>query len=159
MKKLFAIIFGALLAFVHAHAQSIPGPLDKALFTNLTVIYIPGITTTSFPVTMANLLPVGKNGAGFYFGMGATNAASTTNATMLVELVNIDTISGLTNVVDNQTYTLSIPQNGLTRYDYFTNLVPTTANYGNGNYLRVRSLQNTNELGIFITNATQYVRE
>lgn len=162
MKKLFTILvlIGALLAIAtSARAQFIPEPQPIQLFTNAGVIYIPGITTTSFPVTMCYQVPVGKNGAGFYFGMGATNAASTTNATVLVELLNTDTLTGLTNVVDNQTYTLSIPQNGTTRYDYFTNIAPTTANYGNGVKLRIRSLQNTNELGIFITNAVVYVRE
>ena len=159
MKKLFAILTGALVVATTTHAQFIPEPQPWALFTNAGVIFIPGETTTNFPVTMAYRVPVGKNGAGFYFGMGATNAASTTNATVLVELVNIDTKSGLTNVVDNQTYTLSVPQNGTTRYDYFTNIVNTTANYGNGATLRIRSLQNTNVLGIFITNAVVYIRE
>lgn len=160
MKNLFKIILGALaMISVAAHAQFVPGPQPFQLFTNSGVIFIPGETTTNFPVTMCYQVPVGKNGIRFEFGMGATNAASTTNATVLVEQVTIDTISGLTNVVDNQTYTLSVPQNGTTRYDYATNLLNTTANYGNGNTLRIRSLQNTNVLGIFITNAVAYIRE
>lgn len=158
MKTLFTIL-AAVAVTLSASAQFIPGPQPRQLFTNAGVIFIPGETTTNFPVTMAYQIPVGKNGVAFEFGLGATNAASTTNATVLVELVSIDTLTGLTNVIDNQTYTLSIPQSGTTRYDYRTNLVSTTANYGNGTTLRIRSLQNTNVLGIFITNAVALIRE
>lgn len=156
--KIILAVLGLFACAQIASAQFVQGPARYNLFTNAGVIYIPGITTTSFPVTMALSVPVGKDGIAFYFGMGATNAASSTNATVLVELTDIDSKNGLTNVIDNQTYTLSIPQNGVTRYDYLTNLVATTANLGNARTVRVRSLQNTNELGIFITNAVVFVR-
>jgi hypothetical protein len=158
MKKLFAITIGALMVVTVARAQFVQGPARYNLFTNAGVIFIPGETTTNFPVTMALSVPVGANGIAFYLGLGATNAASTTNATIIVESLNIDSKNGFTNVIDNQTYTLSVPQNGVTRYDYLTNLVNTTANLGNAPSLRIRSLQNTNVLGIFITNAVVYVR-
>lgn len=159
MKKLFAILMGALMVFTVAHAQSIPVPQPFQLFTNLNAIYIPGITTTSFPVTMAVLIPVGKNGTRFEFNTGATNAATTTNSTVWVEYVNIDTITGLTNVVDGITNLFNPTHNGLTRQDYSTNIPPTAPNYGNQCYMRIRSWQNTNELGLFITNAVAWIRE
>lgn len=155
--KLFLI--GALLGLtLSASAQFIQGPNSYKLFTNAGVIYIPGSTTTNFPVTMALAVPVGVNGIAFEFNVSATNAASTTNATCLVELVDIDSKIGITNIIGNQTYTLSIPQNGTSRYNYRSNLVNTTANLGNAPSVRIRSIQNTNDLGIFITNAVVYVR-
>ena len=104
---------------------------------------------------MANIAPVGASGFTVYFGLGATNAASTTNATIIAEIVDIDSKTGLTNVIDNLTYTFSAPQTGLTRYDFIG--VVTTNVVGVPN-IRIRSLQNTNELGIFITNAVVLVR-
>ncbi len=159
MKKLFTITVGALMAITVAHAQFVPEAQPFQLFTNSGAILIEGSSTSNAPVTMAYQVPVGKNGIGLYLAIGATNAATTTNATVLVELVNTDTLTGFTNVIDNQTFTLSVPQTGTTRYDYFTNLLSTTANYGNGLRLRIKSIQNTNLASIWITNAVAYIRE
>jgi hypothetical protein len=148
-----------LAAAMSASAQLIPRPQAIALFSVDTPIFIPGATTTNIPTTLAKTLPVGKDGSRFYFGMGATNAASTTNATVILEYVNIDTITGAENVIDNVTVTLGVPQNGTSRYDWETNILNTAANYGNAESWRVRSIQNTNVLGIFITNAVLYIRE
>jgi hypothetical protein len=158
MKKLFTLLALAAMT-LSLSAQFIPEPQPFQVFTNAGVIYIPGATTTNIPTTMAYNLPVGKNGSAWYFGVGATNAASTTNATIVVEYVNTDTLTGAENIIDTTTVTLSVPQNGVTRYDYQTNIAATTANYGNAAKWRVRSIQNTNVLGIFITNAVLYVRE
>lgn len=157
MKKLFTILAG-LVAF-SVHAQFVPEAQPFQLFNVSTVIYIPGATTTNIPSTLAVSVPVGKNGTGFYLKMGATNAASTTNATVVLEQVNTDSLDGTENIIDSGTFTLSVPQNGTTKYDYFTNILATTANYGNHPRLRIRSIQNTNVLGIFITNAVAYIRE
>lgn len=158
MKKLLTILAGALMS-VSCYAQFIPEAQPLQLFSVSTVIYIPGITTTNLPTTLANSVAVGKNGTGFYFKMGATNAASTTNATVILEQVATDSLDGTENIIDSGTFTVSVPQNGTTKYDYFTNILATTANYGNFPRWRVRSIQNTNVLGIFITNAVAYVRE
>lgn len=158
MKKLFALTL-ALVACTVARAQFIPEAQPLQLFSVSTVIYIPGATTTNLPTTLANAVAVGKNGTGFYFKMGATNAASTTNATVLLEQVATDSLDGTENIIDSGTFTLSVPQNGTTKHDYFTNILATTANYGNFPRWRIRSIQNTNVLGIFITNAVAYVRE
>ncbi len=158
MKKFLAILITMVIA-LPLSAQLIPGPTEVQVFTNAAVIYIPGATTTNIPSTMAQSLPVGKNGGLWYFGMGATNAASTTNATIVVEFLNTDTLTGSENIIDSSTVTLSVPQNGTSRYDYITNIASTTANYGNNVRWRVRSIQNTNVLGIFITNAVLYIRE
>lgn len=158
MKKLLTILAVAVMASV-ASAQLIQRPLPVQVFSNAAVIYIPGSTTTNIPSTMARTLPVGINGTRFYFAMGATNAASTTNATIILEWLNTDTLTGAENIIDSQTFTLSVPQNGTSRYDFETNILPTTANYGNAESWRVRSVQNTNVLGIFITNAVVYIRE
>jgi hypothetical protein len=158
MKKIITFLAG-LAMVASSQAQYIPRPQGIQLFSVTTPIYIPGATTTNLPTTLALTLPVGKNGSRFYFGMGATNAASTTNAIVILEQVNIDTISGAENIIDSGTFSLSVPQNGTTRYDYETNIVSTTANYGNAESWRVRSIQNTNVLGIFITNAVLYIRE
>jgi hypothetical protein len=78
---------------------------------------------------------------------------------VLLEQVATDSLDGTENIVDSGTFTLSVPQNGVTKYDYYTNILATTANYGNFPRWRIRSIQNTNVLGIFITNAVAYVRE
>jgi hypothetical protein len=159
MKKLFTIVAVGLMACAVTHAQFIPEAQPLQLFSVSTVIYVPGATTTNLPTTLAAAVPVGKNGTGFYFKMGATNAASTTNATVILEQVATDSLDGTENIVDSGTFTLSVPQNGVTKYDYYTNILATTANYGNFPRWRIRSIQNTNVLGIFITNAVAYVRE
>jgi hypothetical protein len=159
IKKFISLLALVSAGALTAHAQFIPEAQPFQLFNVSTVIYVPGITTTSFPTTLAVAVPVGKNGTGFYFKMGATNAASTTNATVILEQVATDSLDGTENIIDSGTFTVSVPQNGTTKYDYFTNIVATTANYGNFPRFRIRSIQNTNVLGIFITNCVAYVRE
>jgi hypothetical protein len=157
MKKLIALLAMVALVF-SASAQFIQGPSRYPLFTNSAAILIPGNTTTNFPVTMCNRIPVGLNGVSLVFGCGATNATDTTNSVVLAELVDVDSKTGLTNVTDNQTYTLSVTHNGTTRSDYRTNLASTTANLGNAESLRIRSWQNTNANSVWLSNAWANVR-
>lgn len=157
MKNLFSVIAVMALAF-SASAQFIAGPQKISATTNTGAILVAGSFTTNLPSSAQRLIPIGKNGNGFFIEMGGTNAATTTNATIVLEHVIYDT-SGNSHTVDNQTYTLSVPQGGTSGYDYFTNLVPTTANIGNSEYLRVKSIQNTNLASIWITNFISTVRE
>lgn len=132
-----------------ARAQFVAPPTFQTPITVSSNFFIPGATLTNIPTTLANLIAVGKNGVGFALKMGATNAASTTNATIVLEQ-----LANGTDVVDSHTFSLSVPQNGTTGYDYYTNIQATAANFANATYVRVRSIQNTNVFGIFITNFT-----
>lgn len=157
MKKIiFALIAMATIATVQA--QFIASPATYPLFTGTSAILIAGSSTSNLPPTLARLVPVGANGIAFVFGCGATNAADTTNSTAIVELVDIDSRNNLTNVTDNQTYTLGVSVNGTTRSDFRTNLVSTTANLGNAQFARIRSFQNTNLNSVWISNAFVNVR-
>lgn len=156
MKSAIKLLAAVGILFVtQAQAQS---PNSYQLFTNSAAILCPGITVTNFPVTMTRWVPVGVNGIAFYVGAGGTNAATTTNANLVLEAVHIDTKTGQTNVVDNQTWTVSFPQSGATRYDFFTNIVNTSPNIGNQLFVRIRSCDNTNLASVWITNAAAYVR-
>lgn len=148
MNKILSLLFGVMLA-VSAQAQFAPGQGNaKGLVINITTnFYLPGITTTNIPAALALPCPIGRNGIGFGLRVGATNAASTTNMTIVLE----QTYNG-TDYADDHTFTLSIPFNGTTGHDVYTNLLPTTVNLGNAASLRVKSIQNTNVLGCFITN-------
>lgn len=147
----------SMLAFAitgYPQASQVPGPVFSSVITITTNYYLPGITTTNIPTSAANLIPIGKNGVGFFLRMGGTNATTTTNATILLEQ-NLDG----SNWVDSHTFTLSVPQNGTTGYDYYTNFLPTTANLLNARWLRVKSIQNTNVQSVWITNFYWSVRE
>ena len=153
MKKLFAIL-GCMAIAAVSQAQYVTGPTPQVALTVSTAFLIPGSTTTNIPASLAPVVKGGARGVAFYLRVGATNSASTTNAT-----ITIKPIAGPTGeVVDNQSYTLSVPQNGTTGYDYLTNIVETTANVGNAPGFQITSIQNTNLASIWITNVTAYAR-
>lgn len=153
MKTLFSLLAIIGLA-INANAQLVSGPIRGSVITISTNFYLPGSTTTNIPTTLANIVPVGKLGTGFFIRIGATNAASTTNATLTLE-GSVDE----SNWFDNQTYTLSVPQNGTTGYDWYTNIQSTTANFGNVRSVRIKSIQNTNLASLWISNFYWTVKE
>ena len=155
MKKLFSTLIVAIAAFP-LFAQFVPGPQQQSALTTTTAFLLPGVTTTNIPSTLAPVFRVGPNGVGIALYVSATNSASTTNATVILEPVAFD---GTTvRAIGNQTYTFSFPQNGTSGYLFYTNLPNTTANLLNIPGLRVKSIQNTNLSSIWISNATAYVR-
>lgn len=157
MKKILSILalIGALAFTDAARAQFVQGPARYALFTNAAAILVNGEATTNFPVTMANIVPIGSQGFTIVLGLGGTNSATTTNATIIAEIVERDSKSGLTNVIDNVTYTFSVPQTGVTRYDF---IGVVTTNVTGVPSVRIRSMQNTNLASVWITNAVLYTR-
>lgn len=155
MKIIISILALMLVTTLSVFGQLNPLPINGNLTTNTGAILVTGEFTTNLPVHACYLIPVPKNGIGFYIRSGATNSASTTNATFVIEKV-VYTSSGATNVVDNQTYELSSAQNGTTAYDFFTNIVNTSPNFGNAQYLRLRSIQNTNLASIWVSNLVWY---
>ncbi len=149
MKTLLKIAAVLALAVAQLQAQFVAPPTFQTPITISSNFFIAGVFTTNLPTTQANLISIGKNGVGFALKVAGTNAASTTNM-----VITLEQLANGTDVVDSHTFTLSVPQNGTTGYDYYTNMLPTTANLANGTYLRVKSIQNTNLLGVFITNFT-----
>jgi hypothetical protein len=157
MNKIKTLLAVALLGITCAvNAQFYPGPWTGPALLTTTPFFIPGSTTTNVAAAYQFNVPVGPLGVGFFLEMGATNAASTTNCTITLEA----TVDG-TYWIDSPTTALpvlSIPQNGTSPYTVYTNLQATAANLGNLRHLRVKSIQNTNVFGIFITNFTASVR-
>lgn len=157
LKLLLAVLFASAIGL---QAQFFPGPSTGPALLTTTPFFIPGITTTNVASAYQLDIPVGALGVGFQLEMGATNAASTTNATITLEA----TVDG-TYWIDSPVSAfpvLSIPQNGTSPYTVYTNLTCTavgTQNLGNIRKLRVKSIQNTNTLGIFITNFTWTIRQ
>lgn len=152
-----AVIVSATLGL---HAQEIARPVQKRILpAGTTPYFIPGSFTTNIPAATAPIIPFSRNGLGMFFRAGATNAASTTNATFVFEQVFI-TDDGTVQVVDTtgSTITASVPQNGTTGYDYQTNIVSTLGNFPNS-LIRIRSIQNTNLASIWISNAVYVVKE
>lgn len=151
------ITFLAVLALaVSALAQFVPGPAPQSVLSISTAFLIPGSSTTNIPASLAYPFRGGRDGVAIYVRIGATNAASTTNATIVFE-----TLAGPDpQVVDNtpSTFTVSSPQSGTTGYDYLTNIPASTANILNAPQFRIRSIQNTNLASIWVTNIVAYTR-
>ena len=160
MNKFKNIMASVILAMCFsAQAQFVSGPATGSGLVTTTPFFIPGVTTTNVAAAYQSLIPVGQLGVGFALEMGATNAASTTNATITLE----GTVDG-TYWIDYPTAALpvlSIPQNGTSPYTCYTNINAAAASVhiGNMRYLRVKSIQNTNVLGIFITNLTWSIKQ
>jgi hypothetical protein len=154
MKKLITLLAVLGLASV-ASAQFVPGPAPQTALTISTAFLIPGSTTTNIPTTLAPQFRGGRDGVAIYLRLGATNAASTTNATFIFE-----TLAGpASEVVDNGgTFTVSSAQGGTTGYDYLTNVPASTANILNAPSFRIRSIQNTNLASIWVSNVVAYTR-
>lgn len=159
IKNFISVTLLTLAMVVCATAQFISGPATGAALLTTTPFFIPGLTTTSVVSTAQFNIPVGQAGVGFQLEMGATNAASTTNCTITLE----GTVDG-TYWIDYPTAALpvlSIPQNGTSPYTCYTNINAAAASVhiGNMRYLRVKTIQNTNVLGIFITNFTWSIKQ
>jgi hypothetical protein len=151
--KIIVSLIAVLVMALGASAQYVSGPTPQTALTVSTAFYIPGATLTNIPASLAPVVRAGPNGVGFYVLVAGTNAATSTNATIVVAPV----AGSSARVVDNQTYSLSVPQQ-VGGYDFLTNLVNTTANIGNAPGLQVVSINNTNVLGIWISNITAYAR-
>lgn len=171
MKQLFAVLTAvALLALPVAAADSFgintttsPSGYGHLNFTtNTGPIAILGSMTSNFTGYAASILPVPSQGFGVYFRTGGTNAADTTNLTVILEAVMFPsgTFAGGTQVVDNATWTLVTPTTATTLptgYDYLTNFSRYVYNTPQSALLRadgvrVRSIQNTNLNTIWISN-------
>ena len=148
MKKLISLIGLAVLTLATAlQAQFITGPATGSAWTNLVAVAVAGSSTTNWPTAAANNIPVGYLGTGFWIRVAGTNAATTTNATITLEM----TVDG-SNWIDTTLPSISAAQNGTSGYDVYTNILATSANVGNTRYMRIKSIQNTNLATIFITN-------
>jgi hypothetical protein len=157
MKNIVSLL--AIIGLVSSvAAQYVAGPEpQRALVVSGTAYAIPGATLTNIPAANAPVFRVGQNGVGIGVYLAGTNAATTTNATIVLEPVAF-TASGAIVAVGNQTWTVSAPQNGTSGYQFFTNIVGTSPNLGNVPGVRIRSINNTNIATIFITNITAYVK-
>jgi|GEM_PF-5232948 len=155
MKTILSLI--AILAIAgSATAQQVGGPLRQNALTVSTAFLVPGSSTTNIPSTLAPVFLSGRDGLGFSVYVAGTNAASTTNMTILLEPL-IYNGSGV-SAAGNQTWTISVPQTGTTAYPYWTNLANTTANLSDVVGVRIKSIQNTNLASLFISNVTAYAR-
>lgn len=127
------------------------------LMTNTSAFLLNAGVTTNIPVTMANLMPVPRDGYGIYFRHGNTNA-NDTNFVAILEGV-IFTSSGVTQVVDNATITLT--PLGAVGIDTLYNFPGAQTANGATNILsrcdaiRLRSLQNTNANTMWVSNSFQ----
>lgn len=147
MKKI--IISLALIAMTFtAPAQFISGPASGPALVISGNYRVNGILTSNAPVATVYNIPIGKNGVGFFVHSGGTNSVTTTNSTVLLE----QSVNGTD--WHNGTFTFSFPvgAGGSAPALFYTNIQPTVANLGNARFLRVKSIQNTNLAGIFITN-------
>jgi hypothetical protein len=151
MKKLIAILTLAAVTF-SASAQFVSGPAPQTALTVSTAFYVPGETTTNIPAALAPPFRAGRDGVGLYVLASGTNAATSTNATVILQAL----AGPSARVVDNQTYTFSFGT--ASGYDFYTNLASSLPNMLNIPQLQVKSIQNTNTLGIWITNITAYTR-
>jgi hypothetical protein len=149
MKIICAI---AMLFSVSINAQELARPTRASLLGYSGGFRVPGSFTTNIPAAYAPLIPFTKNGLGIALRSVGTNAATTTNLTMVLEQVIV--VDGLVQATDSALNVINISsaQNGTTPYDYFTNIVSTQAGFANSMF-RVRSIQNTNLASIWITNA------
>lgn len=153
MKKLLAILSVVMALALGAQAQFVSGPSTGNMLTTSTAIAIAGSSTSNLAVTLVNPIPVGVYGLGLVATVGATNAASTTNAVIRFEA----TVDG-TRWIDTLTPAFSVPQNGTAQYDVYTNILTTSANIGNLRAMRIASIQNTNLATIWFTNLTWSTR-
>lgn len=151
MKNFIAILAMVALVF-SASAQFVAGPSPQNALTVSTAFMVPGETVTNVPASLAPAFRVGKEGVGVYVLCSGTNAATSTNAT-----ITLEPLAGPSaRVVDNQTWSFTFGT--ATGYDFFTNLANTLPNLLNVPQVRIKSIQNTNTLPIWITNVTAYTR-
>jgi hypothetical protein len=161
MKILIALAAAVGLLAFSAQAQigtaSPSAVVKNNVVTNAAVYFIPGSTTTNIPVTAARWLPIPKGGVfGLFLLGGATNAASTTNATFTFEGLILDR-NNRTQVVDNVSLLFKPAYNGTSRASQNTNFLSTDRNIAGLDAIRLKSIQNTNDLGIFVTNLFQTI--
>lgn len=146
MKTLFAVVVSFALA-VAAQAQFTQGPVCLSACTNSDVIVIAGATTSNLPIAMVKAFGIGRTGLGLGASVAGTNAATTTNTIVTVEL----SANGTEYFLNNR-LTAGLPATGTGFSPFYTNWVPTTVNLDNAIFARIRSIQNTNIDSIFITN-------
>lgn len=147
MKTLSAIVLSFVLTLA-AHAQYTQGPSCLSAWTNTDVVVIAGLTTSNLPITMVKPFQVGRSGLGFGSSIAGTNAATTTNTIVTVELSGNGTDYFLNNRPVAGATSL-----GTGYSPFYTNWPITTPSLDNTILARIRSVQNTNVDAIFITNA------
>lgn len=156
MKKLaFIISLVPMLAFAQLGTVTPSSKVHAPATTNTGAILVAGSFTTNLPANAQYLLPVPKTPWGWYVRCGGTNAETTTNAVITFEALMKDS-AGLTQIVDNVTLNIYVPGNGTSGYDYVTNYLPLTDRlWSSYDFVRVKSIQNTNGASLWITNLFQ----
>ena len=137
------------------------GWTHSAWTTNTGPILVAGSFTTNIPVHAALIRPIPREGFGSFLRTGGTNSSDTTNLVIVLEGVMF-TSSGVTQVVDNATLTISTPTTASTLptgYDYATNFASTLSGSGGAllrcDGVRIRSIQNTNLNSLWVSNLFQ----
>lgn len=149
MKKILAII-GALAMAYTSQAQFTISPNYAEALTNMngvagTRFRVEGYTLSNVPSASYVSFPLGKEGLGVTVRVIGTNAATTTNATLYLQLSADGTYWW-----DTPKPKVIAPQNGTTVYITGTNIAPTVIN--NARYVRLHSIDNTNTDAIIFSN-------
>jgi ABC-type branched-subunit amino acid transport system permease subunit len=154
MKTLITFLMVLTLAF-SAQAQFVNGPSPQSALVAGSGFVVPGFVLTNIPAASAPIFRAGRDGVFLYIKTIGTNALTVTNCTATVELLGGP--EG-TNVIDNQTYTITFTTAGTAVSDYGTNIPSSAANILNVPALRLRSITNVNSQSIIISNITAYTR-
>lgn len=135
------------------------GVIHDPVLTNRSATLIAGLINTNFVnVYASRILPVPADGRfGFWIQTGATNALTVTNCSCTFQGIMFD--SNLrTNVVDNQTLTVTVPTSATAAYDLVTNF-PTVLSdnrtFAGWDGIRVLSCTNVNSESIWVSNFFQ----
>ena len=150
------ITFLTLLALVASvPAQFVPGPAPQTALVTGTGFVIPGLTKTNFSTSYAPNFKAGRDGVFIYISEKGTNALTVTNCVATIGLIGGP--EG-TNVIANQTYTVSFTTGGAGFSIFGTNIPSSAANILNAPNLRLLSITNVNSESIIISNITAYVK-
>lgn len=145
MKNLIlTILIGAFA--ITARAQFVQGPAHFSAITNQTTWQIRpadgGGAATNIATTQATWCQVGGNGFGVLVKAYGTNAALTTNTWFTLEYGVA--VSGTIYPVSNSAPVVVYLPVGVATNTYYTNIVNTTANSGNIDAVRLKSVMQTN---------------
>ena len=146
--KTFQILLALTLTLIAASAQFVQPPAPKSAIAGSTVLTIVGGSTSNLSDTVRASFQVGASGFGATFNIAGTNAATTTNVVVRLD-VSGDGVNWVANAI-----TLNATPSGTGWTPSFTNVLSTAANVGNLSLARIASIQNTNLASIFVTNIT-----
>lgn len=150
--KTFLSLIALALATLTASAQFVQPPAPKSAIVGTTVVTIVGSSTSNLADTVRAPFQVGAGGFGVTFNIAGTNAATTTNVVVRLD-VSGDGVNWVSNAI-----TLNSTPSGTGWTPSFTNVLSTVANLGNLSLARIASIQNTNLASIFVTNITVTTR-